>query len=144
MDLPQYARFPWLDARGILGGRAKATVVICPTSEMPAEVALDLNHGIESCSRWRKKHDCSQSCMRQLEFSDEDLDGFAARCEGKKCASCGAVLTRDDWYKSRLAALDTETGTLATPETLRPKLFSDPQNIDPICSTCYRTEVDKC
>ena len=124
-------------ARGILGRRDKTTVVICPTAGLPAEVRLDLDRRTESCSRWPELQVCSQSCMAQLQFSAEDMNDFAAHYEGKKCASCGAVLTRDDWYKSRLAALDPKTEMPEIPGIVRPSLLSIRQNTDLICSTCY-------
>ncbi len=130
-----------LGARGILRRRGKTTVVICPTMTLPAEVGLDSDLHLESCSRWPEMQSCSQSCMPQVQFSAEDLDEFAARYEGKKCASCGAVLTRDDWYKSRLAVLETTTGVPKIPRVVRPSFFSIPGTSDPICSACYGAKM---
>ncbi len=141
MNLAQYVRFLWSGARGVLGRRARTTVVICPTRELPAEVELALDHRMESCSRWPELQGCSQSCTPQVQFSPEDLNDFAARYEGKECASCGAVLSRDDWYKSRLAALDTQAGTPEILGGVRPSFFSITANSDPICSTCYGTKM---
>src|ERR1019366_6438286 len=83
-----------LGARGILRRRQKTTVVICPTMKLPAEVGLDPEFRMESCSRWPELQSCSQSCMPQVQFSAEDLNDFAARYEGKKCSSCGTALAR--------------------------------------------------
>ncbi len=119
-----------LGARGVLRRRGKTTVVICPAVKLPAEVGLAPDLHMESCSRWPELQNCSQTCMSQVKFSAEDLNDFAARCEGKKCASCGAALTRDDWYNSRLAVLEPTTAVPGIPETG-----------DPICSACYGTKV---
>jgi len=136
-EVASFGRLLSLGARGILRRRAKTTVVICPAMKLPAEVELDPNLHMESCSRWPELQSCSQSCMPQIQFSAEDLDEFAARCEGKKCASCGAALTRDDWYKSRLAVLETTTGVPKIPGVGRPSFFNIPEISDPICSACY-------
>jgi len=83
-------------ARGIFRRRDKATVVICPAMKLPAEVGLNPDLHMESCSRWPELQSCSQACMPQVQFSAEDLNEFAARYEDKKCGSCDAALTRDD------------------------------------------------
>jgi hypothetical protein len=123
-------------ARGILRRRGKTTVVICPPMKLPAEVELGRDLRIGSCSRWPESLSCSQSCMPQAQFSAEDLNDFAARYKGKKCASCGTALSRDDWYKSRLAVLETNSGVPTIPGVVRPSLFN-PETSDPICSACY-------
>ncbi len=126
-----------MGARGILRRRHKTTVVICPTMKLPAEVGLDPELRMESCSRWPELQSCSQSCMPQVQFSAEDLHDFAAHYEGKKCSSCGTALTRDDWYKSRLAVLENNTGVPKIPGADRPSILSVPETCDPICSACY-------
>jgi hypothetical protein len=126
-----------LSARGIFRRRDKTTVVICPTVKLPAEVGLDPKLRMESCSRWPELQNCSQSCMPQVEFSVEDLNDFTARYDGKKCSSCGTALSRDDWYKSRLAVLETNTGAPRISEVVRPSVASIPETRDPICSACY-------
>lgn len=126
-----------LSARGILRRGDKTTVVICPTAKLPAAVGLDPELRMESCSRWPELQSCSQSCMPQVQFSAEDLNDFAARYDGKKCSSCGTPLTRDDWYKSRLAVLEINTGVPETPGVVPPSFFSAAESGDPICSGCY-------
>ncbi len=126
-----------LSARGIFRRREKTTVVICPTVKLPAEVRLDPELRMESCSRWPELENCSQSCMPQVQFSAEDLNDFAARYEGKQCSSCGTALTRDDWYKSRLAGLETTTGMPKIPGDVRPSFLNTPETRGPICSACY-------
>ena len=74
MNLVPRLRLVWLGTRGVLGRRDKTTVVVCPTVELPAEVRVTLDQGIESCSRWPELQVCSQSCMAQLQFSAEDLN----------------------------------------------------------------------
>jgi hypothetical protein len=124
-------------ARGILRRRRKTTVVICPTMKLPADVGLDPELRMESCSRWPELQGCSQSCMPQVQFSAEDLSDFAAHYEGKKCSSCGTALTQDDWYKSRLSVLETDPGVSKIPGVDRPSMLSVPGTGDPICSACY-------
>lgn len=99
----------------------KTSVVVCPTAQLPAEVGLDSDARIESCSRWPDLEGCSQICAPQLQFSADNLSEFAVKYEGKHCASCGTVLTRDDWYGSRLA--------IPTVHTVTP-------NAHPICFAC--------
>jgi hypothetical protein len=128
----------WSGARAPLAGSHKTTVVICPTAELPAQVGLDPAQGMESCSRWPKLQGCSQSCMPQVKFSGEELVEFTARYEGKKCTSCGAVLTRNDWYQTRLAALDPKTATVDIPGSLPRSFLEDSA---PSCSACHRAKM---
>jgi hypothetical protein len=128
-----------LAARGIFRRRDKTTVVICPTVKLPAGVGLNPELRMESCSRWPELQDCSQSCMPQVQFSAEDLNDFAARYDGKNCSSCGTALTRDDWYKSRLAVLE-DTGGSKMPAVARPSIGGIAETRDPICAVCYAAQ----
>ena len=135
------AFFRQLGPSAALRRQNKTTVVICPTTKMPAEVGLDSDLHMESCSHWPELEGCTQSCTPQVQFSAEDLQDFAARYEGKNCSSCGRPLTRDDWYKSRLAVLETDAGARKPVETVRPLLPIIPATSDPICSSCYGAQV---
>lgn len=114
MNLAHNVRSLWLGARAIFTGSHKTTVVICPMAELPAEVGLDPASRMASCSRWPESQACSQACMPQVKFSAEELKDFTARNESNKCA-CGEALTADDWYKNRLAVLDSKTATSVFP-----------------------------
>lgn len=121
----------WSGLQVILAGSRKKTVVICPTAQRPAQVEVDPAHGLQSCSRWPElQAACTEACMPQVRFSAEELKDFTTRYRGKRCASCGAQLTRDDWYSNRLAALDLEMATKQVPG-------SSPLSPTPMCSTCY-------
>jgi hypothetical protein len=138
MNLAGNIRSFWSGARAILAGSHKTTVVICPTAELPAQVGLDSVERLESCSRWPELEGCSQACMPQVKFSAEDLEDFAARYEGKKCTLCGAVLTQDDWYQSRLTALGPKASTADISGSL---LRSFNEDSSPVCSICYRAKM---
>ena len=101
----------------------KKATVVCPTAQLPAEVRFHSDGHIESCSRLPSSEDCSQTCAPQLQFSADELSEFAAKYEGQNCTCCGTALTRDDWYKSRLAIPTPVSKTRA----------------QPICFTCYQT-----
>lgn len=137
MNLAAGIRSFYSSAYATLAGSHKTTVVICPKAELPAQVGLDPDYGMKSCSRWPELQGCSQSCIQQVKFSSGGLEDFSVRYEGKKCAPCGAVLTRNDWYQSRLVALDPKTAT-TIPEPLPRSL---PEASGPICSTCYRASM---
>jgi hypothetical protein len=138
MNLAGNIRSFWSGARAILAGSHKTTVVICPTAELPAKVGLDSVERLDSCSRWPELEGCSQACMPQVKFSAEDLEDFAARYEGKKCTSCGAVLTQDDWYQSRLTALGPKAATADISGSLTRRFHEDSA---PICSACYCAKI---
>jgi hypothetical protein len=138
MNLATSVRSLWSGARAIFAGSHKTTVVICPTAKLPAEVGIDPVDHLESCSRWPELQGCSQDCVPQVKFSAEDLQDFTARYEGKKCSSCGAVLTREDWYNSRLRALDPKAATTDIPEG-RSRVVSEEGA--PVCSVCYRAKM---
>jgi hypothetical protein len=138
MNLATSVRSLWSGARAIFAGSHKTTVVICPTAKLPAEVGLDPVDHLESCSRWPELQGCSQDCVPQVKFSAEDLKDFTARYEDKKCTSCGAVLTREDWYNTRLRALDPKAATENVPGSRGP---SDPESSGPVCANCYREKM---
>ena len=141
LNLSQVVRSLWVRASGILDHRSKAAIVICPTAKAPAEVGLDDSQRVESCSRWPDlQPDCTQTCLSQAKFSAEDLNDFVARYEGKKCALCGSEITRDDWYKSRLAALNTKAALSEIPEAVLGSSHA-PEKSDVICFTCYSTKT---
>lgn len=136
-----FLRLLGFGARGIIHRRDKTTVVICPAVKLPAQVELDPALHMKSCSRLPELQRCDESCMPQVQFSAEDLNDFAARYEGKRCASCGATLTRDDWYDNRLEVHETHTGVPRMDEAVRPWFYSIPEtNGRPICSACYGRE----
>jgi len=136
-----FLRLLSLNPDGILRFRDKTTVVICPSMKLPAEVGIGPGLRMETCSRWLDSQTCSHSCMPQVQFSTEGAKDFAARYGGKTCAQCGSALTQDDWYKSRLAVLETNTGVPEVLGGVRPSFFSIPENRDPICSACYSAKV---
>jgi len=140
----RFLRFLGLGARGIIHRRAKTTVVICPAVELPAQVEFDPDLHMKSCSRRPELQRCGESCMPQVQFSTEDLNDFAVRYEGKRCASCGATLTRDDWYDSRFAVHETHAGVPRMHEAVRPWFYSIPETNGPICSACHgrRMHID--
>jgi len=138
MNLADNVRSLWSGARAVFTGSHKTTVVICPAAKLPAEVQLDPADRLESCSRWPDLEGCSQACTPQVRFSAEELTDFTARYEGKKCASCGVVLTRDDWYRSRLPSLDPKSATVDMPEG-RPRVVHGEG--PPVCSVCYRARM---
>jgi hypothetical protein len=75
----------------------KATVVICSTVQLPAKVVFRAINDMESCSRWPElRHAYAESCSPQINLSAEELREFTSQRVGKKCGSCGAVLTADD------------------------------------------------
>jgi hypothetical protein len=135
MSLAGNLRFLWSGARRMIAG--PRTVVICPTAELPAHVGLDPAQPIIACSRWPELEGCSQACMPQIQFSAEELQDFIVRHEGKPCTSCGAVITGDDWYRSRLAPA-AEAGGPDKPAS--PRLLPSEGN-DPICSACHRAKM---
>ncbi len=117
--------------------RQKTSVVVCPTAKLPAEVNVDANLHMKSCSRWSESGDCAQTCTSQIQFSPESLEDFVAIYGGDKCACCGAVLTAEDWYNNRLGALQSVGETpgpskvpLTASTTWEDRRF-------PVCCVCH-------
>jgi hypothetical protein len=115
----------------------KMCVVVCPTAKLPAEVKLDTSLGLESCSRWSEDLDCAQTCAPQIQFSSESLEDFVAIYGGRKCACCGAVLTAQDWYNNRLAALRSSGETPDTSRVLLTVSITPEDKKAPACSVCF-------
>jgi len=138
MDIARSARSLWSAARGMFSYDRKTTTVTCPVADQPAEVALDSSRHIESCSRRPESEGCSEACVPQIEFSDGDLQDFLARYEGKQCTLCGVVMSREDWYQSRLAVLKAETGK--SDRAGQPSSSFREQSV-PICAACYSARM---
>jgi hypothetical protein len=115
----------------------RKTTVVCPAAQLPAEVRSHSDGRIDSCSRLPDTEQCSQSCAPQLQFSADDLSEFTAKYEGKNCASCGTALTKDDWYKSRLATSMADNGASGTRSTPYSPTVSKTK-AQPICFACYQ------
>ena len=55
----------------------------------------------------RRRHDCGQECLAQLDPSPENVDRLLTKWyEGKSCAICTRALSPSDWRRSRLAVLN--------------------------------------
>jgi hypothetical protein len=107
--------------------KKRRALVICPPANLPAEVTADSKLRILSCSRLPDGHQCDRACLPQLGFASGDLGAFLASHGGKSCASCGTVISADDWYKSRLRHQDTAAGE--TPE--------EKGQHSPVCWECF-------
>jgi hypothetical protein len=92
-------------AVGPLGGEAMhRSVVLCPKAKLPASVELGDSVSIETCSR-STGLDCSGDCLPQLSYSAGEVKEFLAPQMQEWCSICGSMLTSEDWYASRLAAV---------------------------------------
>jgi len=134
------AFFPLLVSPGVRWKsrlRQKTSVVVCPTAKLPAEVKLDANLHMKSCSRWPETGDCAQTCTPQIQFSPESLQDFVATYGGDKCACCGAVLTGEDWYNNRLGALQSAGETLNRSKFPLTASITLEDKKSPVCSVCY-------
>ena len=125
----------WSGVYAVLGRgkNKKTTIVICPTAELPAQIAVDAEQRMESCSRWPQLERCSQTCMPQVQFSADTLQEFLARYEGKSCTLCGATMNAYDWYESRLAAIEEK----AAPRGGERVSLLSPSESAPICANCF-------
>lgn len=83
----------------------RRSVILCPKAKLPAAVGVDDALSIEACSRSPRLQDCNRDCLSQLRFSAEELEGFLTSHAQEWCSICGTMLTSDDWYASRMAAV---------------------------------------
>ncbi len=134
MKLADYVKSVWSGARETGGRHEKTTVVVCPPLQMPAEIGLDRDNRMESCSRLPESGECSESCMAQVQFSAEKATDFAARYEGKKCTSCGVALTQSDWYRNRLEIVKPRA---TTADSARSAHANVPGSDEQICAACF-------
>lgn len=86
----------WIRVRG-------TRVVVCPETQKPVAVRVDVGHAIASavrekadlkltsCSRWPESQDCDQPCVRQIEAAPVETrpKAIAAHFFGRqRCAIC--------------------------------------------------------
>lgn len=116
------------------GAKAKArAVVVCPANQMPATVELGTNQRLSACSRLPEQEVCNVDCASQLQYAREDLESFLTRHEGNACTVCGASISADDWYKSRLTEHSPTEGT----GKVVPIRGGDSA---PVCHDCHRNQ----
>jgi hypothetical protein len=78
-------------------------VVICPETQQPAGVAIDVGHAattavwekadvrLKTCSRWPERHDCDQPCVAQIEREPDETRTKRIAThffQGKSCTIC--------------------------------------------------------
>lgn len=115
----------------------KTSVVVCPEAALPAEVNLDANLHIESCSRWSEPGVCAQTCTPQIQFSSESLEDFVAIFGGRRCVCCDAVLSAQDWYNNRLGALRSTDDEPNPSRVLVTASITPEGKKRPVCSDCF-------
>ena len=104
------------------------TVVVCPSSQMPAAAVVDHDNQIVSCSRRPLAASCSEDCSPQLRYTTDDLERFLRKAKEKKCIACDKPIGTEDWYASRLRENST-----AIPRTNATVLRSEA----PVLDRCY-------
>jgi len=142
----------WVDVHG-------AHVVICPATQSPAAIDVDVGHAVASrlwekadlrvasCSRWPEGQDCDRPCVRQIEIAPSETHPrtIAARFFGtQRCAICTRPI-------EPLSAFTLQPGFM-NPATRRVDSWDDiaPQELPravadwrPLCSTCTLSESSR-
>jgi hypothetical protein len=140
----------WAQVRG-------ARLVVCPETQTPVAVTVDVGHAITSairekadvrltsCSRWPERQDCDQPCTRQIDIAPAETDPrtIAARFFSKeRCAICSR----------RIEPLNrmTQQPGLMNPATQRVEAWDEVPTQDlpraiatwrPLCANCTLAEA---
>lgn len=128
--------------------------VVCPETRSSAAIQLDSAHAVKSffrnveelrvkdCARWPERADCPQDCLLQIDPKPVILEHTLAKFyEGKTCARCNTVLTRDDWKNGGYAMLN-EAGKYVPAAHI--PLNRMPMALDgyrPLCRVCHQAEI---
>src|SRR5262245_56222660 len=86
----------WVHVRG-------ARLVVCPETQTPVAVSVDVGHAITtairekpdlrltSCSRWPEREDCDHPCVKQIEAAPSETRATTIAAHffsGERCAIC--------------------------------------------------------
>lgn len=128
--------------------------VLCPETRNPSAVRLDTSHAVKTfftnveelriseCERWPERADCQQDCLLQIDTKPVILERTLAKFyEGKLCARCNAVLTRNDWEHGSFAMVNINN--VYIPAAKIP-LSEMPMTLDgyrPLCRICHQNEI---
>lgn len=131
-------------------------VVICPETNAPAGVTVDIGHAattaiwekpdvrLASCSRWPERQDCDQPCVCQIEASP---DGTRTRTisasffKGKKCAICRRAIDPPNPATLQPGFINAATREVKAWDEVAPENLPDAvEHWYPLCSNCTLAE----
>jgi len=133
-----------------------ARVVLCPETQKPVAVRVDVGHAIASavwehadltltsCSRWPERQDCDQPCVRQIEAAPAETmpKVIATHFFGKeRCAICSRPIEPPNSMTLQPGFMDPTTHKVESWNEIPPQDL--PQAIAtrrPLCSNCTLAE----
>ena len=139
----------WLQVRG-------ARLVVCPETQLPVAVRVDLGHAIASalrekpevrltsCSRWPERQDCDQPCTRQIEIAPAETDPRTIATHFfsmERCAICFRPIDPPSHAALQPGFMEPATHRVETWDKLPtrdlPRAIATYQ---PLCSNCTLVE----
>jgi hypothetical protein len=140
----------WLRVRG-------ARIVVCPETERPVAVRVDVGHAmatairekpdlkLTSCTRWPERQDCDQPCVQQIETAPSETDPrtIAARFFGKAhCAICARRIETPSAIAPQPGFMDPASHKAERWDEIPPQdLPSAIATRRPLCSNCTVAET---
>jgi hypothetical protein len=132
-------------------------VVVCPETETPVAVKVDVGHAVASalwekpelqltsCTRWPERKDCDQPCVRQIETAPSATSPVVIATHfftGEHCAICGRQIDAPSKMTLQPGFLNPETHHVQTWDEVPPQDL--PQAMAtrrPLCSNCTLAET---
>jgi hypothetical protein len=139
----------WARVRG-------ARVVVCPETQKPVSVRVDVGHAVASavwekpdlrvsaCSRWPERQDCDQPCVQQIETAPEETSPKAIAAhffKTERCAICAQSIEPLSSLALQPGFMDPVTHKVESWNELQPQDL--PQAIAsrrPLCANCTLAE----
>ena len=139
----------WVHVRG-------ARIVICPETQRPAAVRVDVGRAVgsavwerpdyrlESCSRWPERRECAQSCVRQIEAAPSETSPKAIAghfFSHEHCALCTHPIAPPHSMTLQPGFMDPATHMVQSWNELEPQdLLAAIATRQPLCANCTLAE----
>jgi hypothetical protein len=133
-----------------------ARVVVCPETERPVAVKVDVGHAmttavwekpdlrLTSCSRWPVRADCDQPCVSQIEKAPSETQPKTIASHffaGLRCTICQRPIEPPSSLTLQPGFMDPVTHTVQKWDEVAPQDLPDAiASRRPLCSNCTLAE----
>lgn len=144
------ALMTWIRFRG-------TRVVICPETQEPAAVTVDIDHAavtavredadlrLATCSRWPLPQECPQGCVRQIAIRGHDTRPAVLAAHlfaNRRCAICGHPIDAVRAGHLEPGLLDSVRHEAKTWDEIPPEDLADAfQSHHALCANCTLAEM---
>ena len=132
-------------------------VVVCPETEKPVAVKVDVGHAVASalwekadlrvaaCTRWPERQDCDQPCVHQIETASSETSPKTIAAHfftGERCAICARPIEAPSAVTLPPGFMDPATHKVQAWDEVPPQDLAEAMATRrPLCSNCTLAET---